>query len=428
MIKKLYSYFKNSSGVSTDTRTLKGKELFFCLKGVNFNGNKFAAKALESGAKYVVLDDKNYFDESNSKYILVEDSLKTLQELAIYHRSKLEIPVIGITGTNGKTTTKELVAAVLKTQFNTFATEGNFNNHIGVPLSLLKINKKHQIAVIEMGANHTGEIAQLCELSQPNLGIITNIGHAHLEGFGSYENIKKTKLALYETVRQNNGFVFVHYDDEVLMAESHNIKQMTYGINDKADVSIKLIPGKPNLELEFTNEMISTHLFGEFNINNVAAALAVGKHFKVSNDKMKFALENYHPSNNRSQIEKGHHNLLILDAYNANPDSMRNAVEYFSQIKAYAKTLILGDMLELGNFEEEKHREIMELISSLEFDHVFLVGQAFGSLKKEFNQFEYFENSEAAKAHFENYPIRDNQILLKGSRGIKLEIIKDTIL
>lgn len=428
MIEKLYKLFRKSSGISIDTRTLKGKEMFFCLKGDHFNGNQFAQQAIEKGAKYVVVDDEDFFDKNNPNFFLVENSLKVLQELSALHRKKMDIPIIGITGTNGKTTTKELVHAVLKTQFKVFATKGNYNNHIGVPLSLLSIKKKHQLAIIEMGANHTGEIAELCELSQPSFGIITNIGHAHLEGFGSYENIQKTKLALYKTIKGNSGFVFVHFADEVLMEESKHIKRSTYGISEDADVHAKLIPGKPNLEMEYNHRKISTNLFGEFNYYNALVALAVGKHFKISNDNMVGALESYHPSNNRSQIEKGKNNLLILDAYNANPDSMRNAIEFFDKIKAYAKTLILGDMLELGDYEEAKHREILELISNSNFDHIFLVGKAFGAFKKEFSQFEYFANSELAKKHFEQFPIRSNQILLKGSRGIKLEILKDTLL
>lgn len=428
MIEKLYSKFKKSSGISTDTRTLKGKELFFCLTGENFNGNKFAKQALENGAKYVVVDDRNYYEEDHPDYILVEDCLKALQQLAAFHRGKLEVPIIGITGTNGKTTTKELIAAVLKTQFKIFATKGNFNNHIGVPLSLLKIKKKHQLAVIEMGANQVGEIAELCKLSQPGFGIITNIGHAHLEGFGSYENIKKTKLALYKSVKEKNGFVFVHFDDESLMEESKHIKRMTYGKSEAADLSASLVPGKPNLEIEYNNRKISTNLFGEFNYYNVMAAMAVGKYFKVSIENRIRALEAYHPSNNRSQIEKGDNNLLILDAYNANPDSMKNAIEFFGKIKTYAKTLILGDMLELGEFEKTKHKEILELIGQFDFDHVFLVGKAFGNLSSEYKQFEYFEDSYKAKEHFEIFPLRSNQILLKGSRGIQLEILKDTLL
>lgn len=428
MIEKLYSKFKKSSGVSTDTRLIKGNELFFCLKGENFNGNKFAVQALEKGARYVVLDDTEYYDEKNKDFILVDDCLLALQQLSAFHRNRLDIPVIGITGTNGKTTTKELVATVLKTHYKVFATKGNYNNHIGVPLSLLNIKKKHQVAVIEMGANRLGEIEDLCKLSLPTLGVLTNIGQAHLEGFGSFENIKKTKLALYESVKEISGLVFVHKDDDVLMDESKHIKRLTYGKSNDSDISAKLISGKPNLEMEYNGRVISTNLFGEFNYFNAMAALAVGKYFKVPEENIISALESYHPSNNRSQIEKGENNLLILDAYNANPDSMKNAVEFFGKISDYAKTLILGDMLELGDFEEEKHKEILELIGNLNFNHVFLVGKAFGNLKSEFSQFEYFENSDLAKKHFEQFPIRSNQILLKGSRGIKLEILKDTLL
>jgi UDP-N-acetylmuramoyl-tripeptide--D-alanyl-D-alanine ligase len=428
MIDKLYKYFQDSTGISIDTRTLKGGELFFCLKGKNFNGNEFADEALKKGAKFVVLDEKDFLDKKNKNQILVDDALKVLQDLATYHRKKQDIPLIGITGSNGKTTTKDLVASVLKTQYKVYATHGNYNNHIGVPLSLLKIEKKHQIAVIEMGANRMGEIADLCELSLPNFGILTNIGQAHLEGFRSYDNIKKTKLALYESIRKHSGFVFVHHEDDVLMKESQQMKRDTYGFSDAADVKVKLIPGKPNLELEYDKAMISTQLFGEFNIYNVAAAIAVGKHFKVSNSNIKKALETYHPENNRSQIVKGKNNLLILDAYNANPDSMTNVIKFFGRLDAYSKTLILGDMLELGEFETEKHKMILQLISKLSFDHVFLVGPAFGKFKNEFKQFEYFQNSAEAKKHFETFSIQGNQILLKGSRGMQLESLMDTIL
>ncbi len=244
MIKKLYSIFLNSKGVSTDTRSLKEGELFFCLKGEHFNGNKFAKQAIKKGASYVVLDDKEYFDNASKRMILVPDSLEILQQLSAHHRLQLSIPIIGITGSNGKTTTKELLAAVLSTQFNVLATKGNYNNHIGVPLSLLQVTDQHDMAVIEMGANHVGEIAELCLLSQPDLGIITNIGHAHLEGFGSYENIKKTKLALYKSVKNKEGLVFVHQQDETLMKESKNIKRVTYGLSGAADVSVELLRGK----------------------------------------------------------------------------------------------------------------------------------------------------------------------------------------
>jgi UDP-N-acetylmuramoyl-tripeptide--D-alanyl-D-alanine ligase len=428
MIDKIYRQFLDSTGISTDTRSLKGGEVFFCLKGNNFNGNEFANEALLKGAKIVVLDEEAHYDATNKKQLLVKNSLDLLQKLALHHRRKQDIPLIGITGSNGKTTTKELITAVLDTQYKVFSTPGNFNNHIGVPLSLLKIEKKHQIAVIEMGANRVGEIADLCKLSNPNCGIITNIGQAHLEGFRSYKNIKKTKLALYESLRKNSGFVFVKYEDEELMEESTHMKRETYGFSNEADVQVRLKSGKPNLELEYNGELISTQLFGEFNIFNVAAAIAIGKHFKVSNDNIKKALETFHPANNRSQIVKGKNNLLIMDAYNANPDSMTSVIEFFGHLKAYSKSLILGDMLELGEFEQTKHKEILDLIGHFNFDHVFLVGQAFGQFKNEFPQYEFFDDSHQAKKHFETFPIQTNQILLKGSRGIKLEILKDTIL
>ncbi len=427
MIDTLYQKFLESSGISTDTRTLKVNNLFFCLSGENFNGNKFASQALGNGAGLVVVDDEKYFSEKENM-ILVDDSLDCLQALAAHHRNHLNIPVIGITGTNGKTTTKELIAAVLSTHFNISFTQGNLNNHIGVPLSLLRITNEHEIAIIEMGANHLGEIAKLCQLSKPSLGIVTNIGHAHLEGFGSFENIKKTKLALFESVKKANGNLFVNADDEVLMNESLDVKRYTYGRYIGSQTQLKLSSDSVSLEFTWDSVNVKTKLFGHYNLYNAAAAISVGKYFKVPSEKIVIALEEYTPSNNRSQIEEGNNNELILDAYNANPDSMRGALQFFDNVDFSEKVVVLGDMLELGEFEVEEHEKILLLLLNCSFSKSILVGKAFLNFKTKYPQFVFFADSNEALEYLTENRIYKNKILLKGSRGIKLETLKDILL
>lgn len=427
MIDTLYQKFLESSQVSTDTRSLKGGELFFCLSGENFNGNKFATQALEKGAHYVVLDDEKYFTDQ-SKMILVKDSLRTLQNLASFHRDQLDIPIIGITGTNGKTTTKELLAAVLSSHFNVSYTKGNLNNHIGVPLSLLEVSDKHEMAIIEMGANHLGEIEDLCNIAKPNFGIITNMGHAHLEGFGSYENIKITKLALYHSVAKLRGLVFVNSTDEALMSNSKTIERRTYGQDDKAETYIALRSQSISLEFVWDNETIKTHLFGHYNLLNAGAAISVGSYFKVPSAKIVKALEDYLPSNNRSQIKEGENNELILDAYNANPDSMRGAIEFFEQVGYDKKMVILGDMLELGDFEADEHIKVLNRLKKYSFTNAILVGNAFFEFAEQYPEFLFFKSSTEAKAYFDTMSFSGYKILLKGSRGIKLEMLKEVLL
>lgn len=423
---EMYDRFKNSSGVSIDTRTLKAGDLFFCLNGENFNGNKFAEQAIEKGASFVVVDDTQYFSNKN-RMILVEDSLKTLQELATYHRSQFDIPIIGITGTNGKTTTKELVSAVLNQKYQTLFTIGNFNNHIGVPLTLLQLKGHHQIAVIEMGANHVGEIEELCDMVRPNFGILTNVGHAHLEGFGSFENVLLTKKAIYTAVEKQKGRVFVNADDELLLEESKGLTRTTYGSDSMSDERVRLFGHSLQLQFEWNGEILKTNLFGQYNLSNAAVAIAVGVHFKIEKQEIIKALEDYHPTNNRSQIISGPNNEIIMDAYNANPDSMKAAVGFFSEVSHEKKALILGDMLELGDFEEESHRDMLLDIGKLSFDIVILVGQAFYQLRDEFPHFLFFLNSEDCQNYLQENPIKDFKILLKGSRGIKLESLKESL-
>lgn len=427
MIKDLYQIFLASNGVSTDTRSLSKGALFFCLSGEHFNGNSFASDAIEKGASYVIIDDESYLSEE-SKMILVKDSLTTLQELALFHRKHLTIPVLGITGTNGKTTTKELVAAVLSSQFNISYTLGNLNNHIGLPLSILQIKNNHEIAIVEMGANHFGEIEDLCQISMPTLGLITNIGHAHLEGFGSFENIRKTKLALYESVSEAKGSVFVNANDEDLMSHSKLINRHTYGTSLQSDTRVELRSSSISLELSWAKHSIKTHLFGHYNLYNVAAAISIGAYFKVPKEKMINALETYRPTNNRSQIEKGENNELILDAYNANPDSMRGAIQFFKQIEAKNKMLVLGDMLELGSFEEGEHLKVLDSLRKCSFTKIILVGKVFLKFKVKYPEFRFFPSSIEAKVYLESQTFKGFKILLKGSRGIRLEVLKDILL
>jgi len=426
-MEELYKRFRESSGVSIDTRTIKGGELFFCLKGDQFNGNKFASQALEDGASFIIVDDADYYIK-NAPMLLVDDSLKVLQELSKYHRGQLNIPVIGITGTNGKTTTKELINAVLSAHFQTLSTNGNFNNHIGVPLTLLRIEDKHQIAVIEMGANHLGEIADLCKLSQPNFGLITNIGKAHLEGFGSFENIIITKTALYRSIQQSAGTVFLNADDELLIKESEGLQQVKYSVKNNSNVRLELVTSDGSLKFRWNNISVQTQLFGEYNIYNAAAAIAIGEYFKIPSAKIVKALEEYKPSNNRSQLVNGDNNELILDAYNANPDSMKQALSFFNQASSNKKAVILGDMLELGEYEKIEHKKILDLLDSMNFDEVFLVGSAFSKQKANYPPFQFFKDNMTALEYFKSNHLIGYRILLKGSRGISLELLKDQLL
>lgn len=423
----LYSKFKKSKGVSIDTRVLKAGELFFCLKGANFNGNKFAEQAIEKGAHFVIIDDPQYFTNSD-KMILVDDSLKTLQDLATHHRQQFTIPIIGITGTNGKTTTKELISAVLSQKYQVLFTQGNLNNHIGVPLTLLRLRDHHDLAVIEMGANHVGEIAELCQMVQPNYGVLTNVGHAHLEGFGSFENVLLTKKALYTAVERKKGLLFVNADDEILMQESKDLIRTTYGTRPGSDLKVQLIGHSLKLKLEWEDTVIITHLFGPYNLSNVAAAISVGHQFKVDDRSIIKALEEYSPTNNRSQIIDGAHNEIIMDAYNANPDSMKAAIDFFNEVAYVQKALVLGDMLELGDFEEGEHRKMLAHMGGMSFTKVILVGPAFYLLREDFPEFLFFRNGDACLTYLRTHKFVDYKILLKGSRGIHLEVLKDILL
>jgi len=425
----IYNIFLKHPKVVTDTRNLSPSCMFFALKGENFDGNRFAAEALEKGAAWAVVDEVEY--KTDHRCILVENVLKTLQELARHHRSSFNFPVIAITGTNGKTTTKELINAVLAEKFSVVSTSGNLNNHIGVPLTLLRLNQSTQIAVIEMGANHPGEIDFLCRIALPDFGIITNIGRAHLEGFGSFEGVIRTKTELYRFLEENHGMAFVNLNDSLLMEHSGRLERHTYGFGSEAGLEgIGMGPGD-FLQIGIRNANggtveLKSRLFGEYNAVNILAAACIGRHFGLSDEEIKRAVESYEPSNNRSQVKKSGKNLLVLDLYNANPSSMEAAMKSFAASSYENKVLVLGDMRELGPEEDEMHRHIISLAQELAFHEVYLVGPVFTRVYTS-REFICFGDSGLARMWFEHQPLNGKTILLKGSRGIKLETIAEVL-
>jgi UDP-N-acetylmuramoyl-tripeptide--D-alanyl-D-alanine ligase len=422
-IQEIYQLFKTSTGICTDTRQLIKGQLFFALKGGNFNGNLFAKNAIDNGALYAIIDEPIATDDN--RYIPAEDALQTLQELAAYHRMQMKIPVLAITGSNGKTTTKELIHKVLSKKFQTLATIGNLNNHIGVPLTLLRITEQTEIAIIEMGANHVGEINDYCQWTQPNFGLITNIGLAHLEGFGGPEGVKKGKSELYTAVKKNDGLLFLNKDDEVLdeLLATYS-KVFTYGTSDDAEVQGKIINSNEKmLQVTWKENTIQTNLSGNYNFMNIMSAIAIGVYFKVDDLDIVDAIESYLPDNNRSQIKKIGNNTFILDAYNANPSSLKLAIENFAQVSTPSKKMIIiGEMKEMGTYSKEMHRDLITLIRKYKFDQIVLVGNEFRGLLEE-QEGLYFENNGDAKAWWQQAAINNYTILMKGSRGIALEKI-----
>jgi len=405
------------------------------LKGDNFNANAFAHSALENGAAYAVIDDKQY--AVDERFIVVDNVLETLQSLARYHRQQLKTTVLGITGTNGKTTTKELIASVLKEKFNVHFTQGNLNNHIGVPLTLLQLKPEHEMAVIEMGANHTGEIKFLAEIALPDFGIITNVGKAHLEGFGSFEGVMKTKAELYDFIFANAQKIFLNKGNDFLasMAEKSGFKTeeriISYqmGENDnKMQATGKILSCSPLLLVEFSTQNesfnIQTNLIGTYNAENVLAAVTIGSFFGVENKKIKNGLEKYSPQNNRSQLTITDNNKLVVDAYNANPTSMRVAILNFAQMEVENKTLILGDMLELGEQSAHEHQKIVDLLKENGLSHVILVGKDFIETN---NDFTTNNNVSELKDYLAQNPLKNRFILVKGSHGIHLEKLLDIL-
>ncbi|NDV79619.1 UDP-N-acetylmuramoyl-tripeptide--D-alanyl-D-alanine ligase [Dysgonomonas sp. 511] len=422
-IAELYKIYKQYPEVSTDTRNAPENSIFFALKGASFNGNEYAEKAIDNGCSYAVVDEEKYATRPNM--LLVDDALATLQELARYHRKHMKTPVIGITGTNGKTTTKELITAVLSQEYNVLATEGNLNNHIGVPLTLLKLKKEHEIAVVEMGANHVGEIKFLSEIAQPNYGLITNIGRAHIEGFGSFENVMKAKGELYEYIRNSqDGKIFIDFDNSLLREMAEGIPSIYYGFEDELLVSGKVLSTSPYLEFAWkfadveNHNVVKTKLIGDYNLPNALAAIAVGKYLGVKASLICKAIEEYEPTNNRSQLKKTSKNMVIVDAYNANPTSMHAALENFEHMDVSHKVLILGDMKELGADSEMEHQKIADYIVSHNFDKVLLVGDNFSKIQADVLR---FKDTNGLKDYLIANPLENSYILLKGSRGIQLE-------
>ncbi len=427
---QLYNIFLQHPIITTDSRNCPANSIFFALKGENFNANTFALSALEKGCAFAVVDDKEF--AVDDRFILVDNVLETLQQLAHFHRKQTNIPVLGITGTNGKTTTKELITAVLKEKFKVLSTQGNLNNHIGVPLTLLQLLPEHQLAIIEMGANHPGEIDQLCQIAAPDYGLITNVGKAHLEGFGSFEGVMRTKGELYNYVFRHGKNIFIDKNNNFLreMAAnagfSKNERIVEYGLNvpgrEPAAISGEILENSVFLKMKcHTPEgsfMIETRLIGSYNAENILAAVAVGFFFGVENSAIQRGIENYNPQNNRSQLTVTQKNKLIVDAYNANPSSMSAAIQNFAQMEGEPKALIIGDMLELGEQSEEEHRNIIRLLQQKGFKNVLLVGPQFQKVNDNYLS---FQNVEELIKYLESSPLEGQNILLKGSRGIHLE-------
>ena len=418
-IEELYQQYLQYPSVKTDTRKLEKNDLYFALKGPNFNGNEFAPKALESGAAKAIIDDARF--EVKDKTILVDDVLSTLQQLANYHRKQFKIPFLAITGSNGKTTTKELIHRVLSSQFKTYTTEGNLNNHIGVPLTILKIRKDAELVVLEMGANHIGEIASYCRIADPTHGLITNCGKAHLEGFGSEEGVRKGKGELYDHLRTNNGSAFVMWDYEYLRDMSKGIHEIFKYGTSQTDVIGNVTKTEPFLEVKFEKGLkdeVKTQLVGGYNLPNVLAAAAVGLYFSVTLDNIKKSIESYQPSNSRSQLIIKDDKKIILDAYNANPSSMKVAIENFSKTGGDNKYLILGAMAELGGTSIQEHNDIIKEINKHKWKEVLLVG---GDFVKADHQYKYFKSSDEAGNWLKNQNLKGAFILVKGSRSMQME-------
>ncbi|MDP5091730.1 MAG: UDP-N-acetylmuramoyl-tripeptide--D-alanyl-D-alanine ligase [Polaribacter sp.] len=410
-IPKLYELYKTHYLVTTDTRAIPENSLFFALKGDNFNGNSFAEKALALGARFAIIDEIAF--QTDERMILVDDVLQTLQELANYHRKQLQIPVIGLTGSNGKTTTKELIHAVLSKKFNTLATKGNLNNHIGVPLTLLSMTPDTELGIVEMGANHQQEIAFLSRICEPDFGYITNFGKAHLEGFGGVEGVIKGKSELYDFIRAHNKMVFVNPADAIQMEKTSDISRVLFDTE-----RIQYLGVNPYIQLSLDGKNIQTQLIGDYNFPNIAAAITMGLHFGVTTEAIIKAIEGYVSENNRSQIVKTAHNTLFLDAYNANPSSMKVALENFAALSETQKVVILGDMFELGADSAHEHQTIADLASSLNFETILFVGKNFHGVATKHPSFTDFEN---LQIHLSKNPLRNKTILIKGSRGMKLE-------
>lgn len=424
-LETLYQIYLSHPLITTDSRKIDHGCIFFALKGENFNGNTFAANAIEKGAAYAVADEPEF--AVNERIILVDNVLKTLQDLARLHRQRLGIPILAITGTNGKTTTKELTAKVLSEKFNLVYTRGNLNNHIGVPLTLLTLKPDTRFGVIEMGANHPGEIDELCRIALPDYGLITNVGRAHLEGFGSFEGVIQTKTELYRFLEQNNGTIFINRSNPILVSHAGKGKQVGYSTGqDPECLEGEIVNSDPFLVLKLLFPKgwlyVRTKLVGKYNFENLMAAAAIGLHFGIDPNLIVSAIESYQPDNNRSQMVSTGKNNLLMDAYNANPSSMRAALENFDQLASQKKGVILGDMLELGDVSAEEHQKIADLLMAFKLDLVLLVGPRFAGCKTP-SSFKHFENSEELLRYLKETNPEDYLLLIKGSRGMKLETV-----
>lgn len=421
-IEAIHEAFLRCEGLSTDSRECGNNSMFCALKGERFDGNVYVEDVLSKGASFAISDNKDL--ANNAKVFVVNDTLKALQDLALFHRRYLGIPIVAITGTNGKTTTKELVAAVLSKKFKLKATAGNFNNHIGVPLTLLSMDKSLQMGIVEMGANHIGEIDFLCRIAEPNYGLITNVGKAHLEGFGSFEGVKETKGELYRYIQKAEGSIFINADNVHLIEMAKGVEgRITYGCS-AGEITGKAVRNNPFLSLEWgVNKddvnAVDTNLIGAYNLENILASIAIGHYFGVATVDINTALSEYEPTNNRSQFIKTEKNQIIMDAYNANPSSMKVAVQNFAQVNEDNKVLVLGGMKELGKDSLHEHKELIDLIASSNFNRVLYVGDEFASLLQDTD--DYYADSDALIEQLKKHPLKAAYVLIKGSRSNKLE-------
>ncbi len=437
-LSELYKLYQQHPLITTDSRDCPEGSIFFALKGESFDGNRFAKAALEKGCAYAVIDEREFAEEGNGRLILVDNVLTTFKELAREHRRRFDIPVIGITGTNGKTTTKELIAAVLGEKYNVMYTRGNFNNDVGVPKTLFSLRPEHEIAVVEMGASHPGDIKALVDYVEPTCGLITNVGRAHLQGFGSFEGVKRTKGELYDFLESHNGLLFLNESNPDLMemaAQRDFGRIISYGRDEGGNVEGEVIDCSPFLNFRWRQHLhagqmpanayeVETHLIGAYNLDNMLAAIAVGLHFGVSPAQINHALGHYIPSNNRSQLETTEHNRLIVDAYNANPSSMAAAIDNFKLMKAERKMAILGDMLELGAVSDEEHQKTVNALAAAGIKEVWLVGEEFG---KTHTAFRKFKNVDEVKAAIAAHRPENYYILIKGSNGIHLSQLPELL-
>ncbi len=424
-LEDLYKIFKSCTTVATDTRKLTKDSMYFALKGANFNGNNFVDQAFKSGAKYCLVDAKDAV--INDKCLLVEDVLTTLQQLATYHRKAINIPIIALTGSNGKTTTKELINAVLATSYKVKATKGNLNNHIGVPLTLLSFSEHLDFGIVEMGANHQKEIELLCEIAQPDYGLITNFGKAHLEGFGGVEGVIKGKSELYNYLISAKKTVFINTDDALQIKQINGYQNIiTFGTATTNNCTVKFTDAKPFVQLTYQNINIKSQLIGNYNFGNIAVAVAIGKQFKVTPEAIKKAVESYRPDNNRSEIIEKGTTKIILDAYNANPTSMLAALNNFKHLDAKTKVLFLGDMFELGQDSEKEHQAIINFVEANFETNIYVIGEHFYNTKTAANT-KTFKSFEVLKPELKNLNLNNSTLLIKGSRGMALERVVDCI-